>query len=65
MVLCCRGWIFEKADVIIVQQVVKLAEDEVSSMKVIGDDTDVFALFIYYYAQEHLTCDLITPNDLY
>ena len=49
----------EEADVIIVQQVVKLAEDGVSSMKVICDDTDVFILLIHYYAQEHLTCDLI------
>jgi len=49
----------EEADVIIVQRVVKLAEDGVSSMKVICDDTDVFVLLIHYYAQENLTCDLI------
>ncbi|KAK2141525.1 hypothetical protein LSH36_1087g00012 [Paralvinella palmiformis] len=51
--------IHEEADVIIVQQVVKLAEDGVSSIKVIRDDTDVFVLLIHYIAQEHLTCDLI------
>jgi len=49
----------KEADVIIVQQVVKLAEDGVSSVKVICDDNDVFVLLIYYYAQAHLTYGLI------
>jgi len=49
----------EDADVIIIQQVVTLAEDGVSSMKIICYDTDVFVLLIHYYAQEPLTCDLI------
>ena len=31
----------------------KLAEDGVSSMKVLCDDTDVFVLRIHYYAPEH------------
>ena len=41
----------EEADVTIVKQVVKLAEDGVSSIKVIRDDTDVFVLLIHYIAQ--------------
>ena len=41
------------------QQVVKLAEDGMSSMKVICDDTDVFVLPIHYYAQEYSTFHLI------
>jgi hypothetical protein len=60
----CNGLVLQRVDlrrthaegdVIIVQRVVKLAENGVSSMKVICDDTDMFVLLI-----QHLTCDLIT-----
>ena len=49
----------EEADVIIAQQVVKLAESGNSSIKVVCDDTDVLVLLVHFYAQEQLTCELV------
>ena len=48
----------EEADVIIVQQMVKLAVDNIR-INIICDDTDVFVLLVHFYVQEKLTCDVI------
>ena len=48
----------EEADIIIVQQVAKLAQSGNTSIKVVCDDTDVLVLLVHFYAQEHFTCDL-------
>jgi len=41
----------EEADIIIVQQVVKLAQSGNTSIKVVCDDTDVLVLLVHFYAQ--------------
>ena len=46
----------EEADVIMVQQMVKVAEKGCSNIKVICDDTDVFVLLVFYYDKENLSC---------
>ena len=48
----------EEADVIIVQQVAKLANAGTPSIRVICDDTDVFVLLMYFYHSLGLTCAL-------
>lgn len=48
----------EEADVIIVQQVVHLANTGKSSIRVIADDTDVFVLLMHFYKEKQLTCNL-------
>ena len=52
----------EEADVIIVQQVVKLANAGASSLNVICDDTDVFVLLVHFYIQENLSCKLFVSG---
>ena len=52
----------EEADVIIVNRVVDLAKNGATSLKVVCDDTDVLVLFIHFYAQEKLKCELIMPG---
>ena len=54
----------EEADVIIVNQVVHLANDGMSSLKVISDDTDVFILLIHHYAEQKLSCDLVMSSTI-
>ena len=48
----------EEADVIIVQQMLELATNGISCISILCDDTDVFALLLYYYVHCHLTCTL-------
>ena len=43
----------EEADIIITQQAIHLAkEDEGSLIRVVCDDTDVFALLVYFFSKE-------------
>ena len=49
----------EEADVIIVQQVVQLANSGKNNIHVIVDDTDVFILLLHYYSMKKLTCDML------
>ena len=46
----------EEADIIIVQQMVRVGLDETQNIEVICDDTDVFILLLFFYAQQQLTC---------
>ena len=46
----------EEADVIIIQQVAKVANDGVESIKVLCDDTYVFILLVYHFTE--LPCSL-------
>ena len=48
----------EKPDVILINQVLQMAELGTSSIKVIVDDTDVLVLLVLY-AQKHLSCEII------
>ena len=48
----------EEADVIMVQQMVKLAYSEAKAISVVSDDTDVFILLLHFYAELGLTCSL-------
>ena len=48
----------EEADVIIVQQMLELATNGISCISILCDDTDAFALLLYYYVHCHLTCTL-------
>ena len=47
------------ADIVITQQMVKLAANGTPSIDVICDDTDVFVLLVHFFAQEQLICDLV------
>ena len=49
----------EEADVILVNQAVHAAKNEVSGVKVIADDTDIFVLLLHFYLQENLSCDFV------
>ncbi len=46
----------EEADVIIVNQLVDLADKGASNIRVVCDDTDVFVLLIHFYCREKLNC---------
>ena len=48
----------EEADMIIVQQMLELNTNGISCINILCDDTDVFALLLYYYVHCHLTCTL-------
>ena len=48
----------EEADVIIVNQVVGLADKGASNICVVSDDTDVFLLLLYFYCKEKLDCNI-------
>ena len=48
----------EEADVIIVKQVMYLAERNIDCIRVICDDTDVFVLLLHYYVTQKLSCQL-------
>ena len=49
----------EEVDVIIIQQVVYLANLGKNSIRVMADDTDVFILLLHYYKINQLICDLV------
>lgn len=49
----------EEVDVIIAQQMVKVATQGTKCIKVICDDTDVFVLLLHYYAHSKLTCTVV------
>lgn len=49
----------EEADVIIPQQVMYVAAEGASVIKVVCDDTDVFVLLLHYYQTNHLSCSLL------
>ena len=52
----------EEADVIITQRAVHAALNEIKSVKVICDDTDVFVLLVYVYYLEHLKATLLVES---
>ena len=52
----------EKADVIIPNQVVHLANLGYCRIKVINDDMDVFVLLVHYHTNKKLTATLITER---
>ena len=47
----------EEADVIIIQQVIHLANSDKTSIRVIADDKDVFAILLRFYNMKHLICN--------
>jgi len=49
----------EEAGVIMVRQVAKLAPSGTTSMSVVSDETDVFILFLHFYAQLGLINSLL------
>ncbi|KAG0693693.1 hypothetical protein GWK47_027412 [Chionoecetes opilio] len=55
----------EEADILITQQAIHLAkEDPNSHVRVVCDDTDVFALFVYYYLSEKLQSSLTMQSPI-
>jgi len=48
----------EEADVIMVHQMSKLAEEGATAINVLCDDTDVFVLLLHFYHKLDLTCGL-------
>ena len=44
----------EEADIIIVQQMLTVAEEKPRGITILSDDTDVFVLLLFYYLQENL-----------
>ena len=52
----------EEADVVIVQQVVRLAHSDGSRIEVVCDDTDVFVLLLHFYAEKNLTNDIVMSS---
>ena len=48
----------EEADVIIIQQVVSVANGGARHISVLSDDTDVFILLLYHFSQQNLQCSL-------
>ena len=48
----------EEADVIMIQQVAKVVNDGVENINVFCDDTYVFILFVYHFAELQLQCSL-------
>ena len=49
----------EEADVIMVYQVLRIADDGAQSIKVISDDTDVLVLLVHSYSEKELGCRFI------
>jgi len=49
----------EEADVIMIQQVARLARSGAKAVTVVSDDTDVFILLLHFYAELGLTCSLV------
>lgn len=52
----------EEADVIIPHQVIDAAENGSKCIKVICDDTDVFALLIHYFKASSVKCSVLMEN---
>ena len=48
----------EEADVIMIQQMSENANEDVKSINILCDDTDVFALLVYHYSEVHLRCSV-------
>ena len=48
----------KEADVTMIQQVAKVANDGVESIKVLCDDTYVFILLVYHFTELQLQCSL-------
>ena len=48
----------EEADIIIVNQLMIVAENGASNICVVCDDTDVFVLLIHFYCREKLDCNV-------
>ena len=55
----CETDIGDKFHYLMVQQIVHIASAGATSIRVISDDTDVFALLLHFFQSAHLTCDLI------
>jgi len=49
----------EQADVTMVYQVLKIAQSNAQSIKVISDETDVFVLLMHFCSEQKLCCRLI------
>ena len=55
----------EEADVIIIQHTLAQAmKDNEARLKIICDDTDVFALLAYFYHSEKLTCTMLMESSV-
>ncbi|KAK3874873.1 hypothetical protein Pcinc_020193 [Petrolisthes cinctipes] len=54
----------EKADFIIVNQLVYLAARGASNISVVSDDTDVFVFLLYFYCKEKLTCEVFMQSPI-
>ena len=54
--------VHEEADVIIVNQLVYLADQGARNILVVCDDTDVFMLLIYFYCGKDLSCGVIMES---
>ena len=54
--------VHEEADVIIVNQLVYLADQGARNVLVVCDDTDVFILLIYFYCGKDLSCGVIMES---
>ena len=54
----------EADDIIIVQQMVNLSQHGCLSIKVIGDDTDVFVLLMHFYNEQCLSCILTMESPI-
>ena len=54
--------VHEEADVIIVNQLVYLADQGARNILVVCDDTDVFILLIYFYCGKDLSCGVIMES---
>ena len=48
----------EEADVIMIHQVVSVANGGARDITVLSDDTDVFILLLYHFSQQNLQCSL-------
>ena len=51
-----------EADVIIVNQLVDLADRGVNNICVVCDDTDVFILMLHFYCGKNLNCGVIMES---
>ena len=49
----------EEADVIVVQQAIRLASFGKQSIHIVADDTDIFTLLLHYFKAQNLTCNLL------
>ena len=54
----------EEADNIIAQQAIMCAKEHPGTTMVVADDTDVFALLLYHYLNEDLSCPMIMSSPI-